>query len=449
MFALAFQITKAQDYKKLQTLTVLNKYEDAKTEIDKIAADPKSATKAETFMWKAKIYSAFANANDEKMKVKYADAFTVADAAFTKYLEMDPTFKILKDNSSSDAATNIYSLTYKEGVRTFNAKRWDSASYFFNYAVKYSDFLFQNKLLKSEAPFDTTSILYAGYSAQNAQKPDEAVKYYTRLMDSKVADANYIELYKYVLLQHIKKNDKTTFEKYLAVSKLAYPKENWEDYEIEFVNKNFSLKDKVALYDKEDAAGTLSSAKYLQYADVFVNIPKDDKAKMDSLTLDQYQRKALDAFKKAAAKDTTDGIAYFNVGIIYYNIYGVYDDRAIENRKVLQDLNANHVVERDPKKKPAAEAKFKEQTDVIKKLNLDLDKPMAEAVDGCILYIEKSYNILKDKKDPNSVEKSCLRKSVDFLANMYAIKRDKARGKDPKAYDVYDAKYNFYDKLHK
>ncbi|MBC7650750.1 MAG: hypothetical protein H7101_03275, partial [Deinococcales bacterium] len=360
-----------------------------------------------------------------------------------------PTFKMVKDNNATDGPVNIFSSTFKDGVRTFNTKVWDSASYYFKFAVTYSDYLFQNKWLKSEAPFDTTSILYAGYSAQNALKVDDAIKYYARLMDNKVADANYIELYKYVLLQYIKKNDKATFEKYLAVSKVAYPKENWEDYEIEFVNKNFSLKDKVALYDKEDAAGTLSGAKYLQYADVFVNIPKDDKAKMDSLTLDQYQHKALNAFKKAAAKDTTDGIAYFNVGIIYYNIYGVYDDRAIENRKALQELNTNHSVEKDPKKKPAAEAKFKEQTDAVKKLNQDLDKPMTESVDGCIVYIEKSYNILKDKKDLNSVEKSCLRKSVDFLANMYAIKRDKARGKDPKAYDVYDAKYNFYDKLHK
>ena len=107
------------------------------------------------------------------------------------------------------------------------------------------------------------------------------------------------------------------------------------------------------------------------------------------------------------------------------------------------------MVEKDLKKKPAAEAKFKEQTDAIKKLSTDLEKPMSEAVDGCILYIEKSYNILKDKKDLNSVEKGCLRKSVDFLANMYAIKRDRAAGKDPKAYDIYDAKYKLYDGLHK
>lgn len=447
MLALALQIANAQDFKKVQTVILLNQLDNAKTELDKVMADPKAQALPEGYMWKAKIYAGFLN--DEKLKVKYPNSFTIADEAFTKYFQLDPSLKILKDKNTSDAATSIYSAAYKDGVRTFNAKAWDSASYYFNYSVKYSDILFQNKLLKSEAPFDTTSILYAGYSAQNAQKVDDAVKYYSRLIDAKVNDASYIELYKYVVLQYIKKNDKPTFEKYLNISKKIFPKENWEDYEMEFVNKNFSLNDKIAQYNKEDAAGTLTGSKYMQYADVFVNISKEDKAKLDSATLDRYQRKGLEAFKKAAEKDATDGIAHFNAGIIYYNLYGVYEDRVIENRKVLKEVVANHVVEKDLKKKPAAEAKFKEQTDAIKKLSTDLEKPMSEAVDGCILYIEKSYNILKDKKDLNSVEKGCLRKSVDFLANMYAIKRDRAAGKDPKAYDIYDAKYKLYDGLHK
>lgn len=449
MLAFVAVVTKAQDYKKVQTNVLLNKYEDAKTEIDKLMADPKALAKAETYLWKAKVYSTFASTTDEKMKAKYATAFTAADEAFTKYAEMDPTLKILKDNNLSDAASNIYSSSYKDGVRTFNAKAWDSASYYFNYAVKYSDFLFKNKLLKSEAPFDTTSILYAGYSAQNSLKADDAVKYYTRLMNAKVTDQNYIDLYKYVLLQNIKSKDKDTFDKNLALSKAAYSKETWEDYEMEYINKNVTLADKLAMYNKEVTAGTLTNSKYVQFADVFANIPKEEKAKMDSLTLDMYNHKALEAFKKAADLDATDGVSNFNTGIIYYTSYGVYEDRVIENRKYLKDVIAAHVIEKDLKKKMAAEAKFKLETDAIKKLSTDLDKPMAEAVDGGIAYMEKSYNILKNKKDLNSVEKTCLRKSVDLLANMYAIKRDKSAGKDPKAYDIYDAKYKLYDSLHK
>ena len=45
-------------------------------------------------------------------------------------------------------------------------------------------------------------------------------------------------------------------------------------------------------------------------------------------------------------------------------------------------------------------------------------------------------------------EKRVARQSVDILATLYDYKRNKARGKDQKAYDEYDAKFNIYDKLH-
>ena len=447
MLVLAFQMVKAQDFKKVQNSVILNQLETAKTELDKVMAEPKSQTSAEGFLWKSKIYGAFLS--DAKLAPKYPTAFVIADEAFAKYLELDPSLKVLKDKGLSDAATNIYSSAYKDGVRTFNSKAWDSASFYFKYAVKYSDLLFQNKLLKSDAPFDTTSILYAGYSSQNAQKVDDAIKYYNRLIDAKVKESSYLELYKYVLLQYIKKNQKAEFDKYVMLAKAVYPKEAWEDYEAEFVNKNFKLKDKEAKYDADDAANTMNADQYIQYGNVFVTLSKEDKDNLDSLAIAKYTLKGLGAFKKAATKDTLNSIANFNTGITYYNIYGVYEDRVIENRKVLKDAVAAHVVEKDPKKKPASEAKFKEQTDAIKKLNTDLEKPMTEAMDGCILYFEKTYAILKDKKDVNNVEKSCLKNSIDKLANMYAVKRDKAAGKDPKAYDVYDAKYKLYDGLHK
>lgn len=456
LLALSFQITRAQDYKKVENTTLLGRFEDAKTELDKVMADPKAQEKPDGYLWKAKIYGAF-NA-DAKLQAKYPDAYKIADEAFTKYLELDPALKFLKEKNHLDAATNLYSSAYKDGVRTFNTKVWDSAANYFKYAVKYSDILFSNKLLKSEAPFDTTSILYAGYASQNAQKVDDAVKYYSRLIDANITEANFIELYKYVLLQHIKKNNKPDFDKYLPLARKAYPKEAWDDYEAEFVNKNYSLAQKVAAYEKEVAAGTMTGAKYLQYADVFANVTKEEKENMDSLTQVSYQFKALEAYKKACELDPKDGISHFNAGIIYYNLYGVYEDRMLENRRALKDAVAAHVVEKDPKKKVAAEAKYKEQIDALKKLNTDIDKPMTEMADGCINYIEKSYTILKDVPnldngkdltDKEKVERNCLRKSVDFLANMYAIKRDKAAGKDPKAYDMYDAKYKLYDGLHK
>jgi hypothetical protein len=86
--------------------------------------------------------------------------------------------------------------------------------------------------------------------------------------------------------------------------------------------------------------------------------------------------------------------------------------------------------------------------DSVKKLNALLDAPIKEKVDAAIEWIEKAFSNIKDKPKLERTEKSVAARSVDFLATLYAFKRDKLKGKDQKASDEFDAKYNYYDKLH-
>ena len=58
MVAISSVMVHAQDVKKVQTTYLLKKTEDAKTEVDKVMADPKQNTKAEAFYWKSKVYAA-------------------------------------------------------------------------------------------------------------------------------------------------------------------------------------------------------------------------------------------------------------------------------------------------------------------------------------------------------------------------------------------------------
>ena len=141
--------------------------------------------------------------------------------------------------------------------------------------------------------------------------------------------------------------------------------------------------------------------------------------------------------------------AAFNIGIGYYNQFSALDEKVGENIKALQALNANRPpAPKDPKKKAAFDAQTKAQQDSVKKLNKVLEAPIKEKLDGAIEWIEKAYGVIKDKQKLERAEKNVASRSVDFLATLYAYKRDKARGKDQKAYDEFDAKFNQYDKLH-
>src|SRR6516164_3399687 len=137
-------VLQAQDFTKIKNLVLLPHQEEAaKTEIDKMMNDPKAQAKPELWLYRAKIYAGLYA--DDKLRVKYPGSEAVADDAFQKYYKMDPTFKLLKEYGFQTVAGELYSTSFNQGVGSYNGKNWDSAAYYFKYAVKYSDIIFPNK----------------------------------------------------------------------------------------------------------------------------------------------------------------------------------------------------------------------------------------------------------------------------------------------------------------
>ena len=444
MMAVTVQVSTAQDFKKVQTNILLTKFEDAKTEIDKVMADPKAAASIEAWYLKAKIYASLSK--DAAMRTKYPNIMTDADAAFKKYIELDPAMAMVKAKGA-EGFFDMYSAAYQSGIKVFNEKKWDDAALQFETALYFINTIIKNKWTNANIAYDTTSVLYAAYSYQNAQKMDDAARHYGVLADNKLTGKDYADVYKFLANHYLTNKNETLFQKYVALGKELYPAEPWDEFEIEYMDKNNTLSQKTAIYDKEDAAGTLNEMKYLQFGDLFVNVKNKEKT-LDSSQIRMYNLKAIDAFKKAYAKNNQNAIAAFNAGVIYYNVYYEYDDKFSANIKSMQNLNTNRAVEKDPKKKAAADAKFKEQMEPIRKANADIEKPMMENLDNSVEWLEKSYVILKNKATRNNTEKSVINKAVDFLANLYSYKRDRVRGKDMKAFDTFEAKYKEYDALH-
>ncbi len=438
------QMVWAQDLKKVQTAYLLNRFEDAKVELDKVMADPKQKDKLEAFYWKTKITAIYFK--DAKLRDKSPSTLKDADDAFQKYMQADPAFAQVKEKGA-EAFFDMYATGYELGIKQFNDKKWDDATTYFKITVEYGDIIFKNKWSNKPVVLDTIPILYLAYAYQNANKPEEASKYYGRLADAKVNGDNYIDIYRFLASHYTTTKNLPQFNKYVNLGRELYPKFPWDELEIEYMDENLTLAEKTALYDKENAAGTLSEIKYLQFGDIFVNAPHKEK-NMDSTTKKMYDLKAAEAYQKAFAKNGENGVAAYNVGVIYYNIYGEYDDLYAANIRTMQGLNADRPVEKDPKKKAASDAAYKAKTDPIKKANTELEKPLMENLNLSLEWLEKAYIILKAKPTRTSTEKNVINKSVDFLANLYGYKRDKVRGKDDKAYDAFEAKYKEYDGLH-
>jgi hypothetical protein len=443
-------ILNAQDMKKVSSSYLLNKFEDAKTEIDKVSSDPKAQAKPEFWFWKASIYGAIYD--DKALNVRYPYAGETAFAAFKKYAELEPTFKTMNESPipGKAAVDFLYRGTLTQGIGFFDKKQWDSSFRYFSKAAEIGDLITKYNWRGNKQAIDTTTVLFAGYAAQNSKKADDAAKYYTRIANLKItyntAAGEMKDIYEYLVFYYLERKNTADFNKYLALAKELYPKsiDSWADYETEYIEKNYSLAEKTAAYDKGDADGSLTANQYLAYGNMFYNLKEEEKTGLDSTKLISYRNKAEDAFMKGYNKDKTNGLAAYNAALISYNEWVMLDDKFEENIKKVADLNRRKTTEKDIKKKAA----FDPQISSVKADNARIEKVQHGFADKAIQWMENAYQSLSPKKELDRSEKPVINKSVDYLANLYLWKRDKSKGNNAE-YDKYDALYKKYDALHK
>jgi len=148
---------------------------DAKTAIDKAAANTKTATMPQTYALKAAIYASLAL--HEADAAAAATETATAQEAIAKAKEADTKneFKGLVDHATGELAQ----IQLDKGVKAYQAKNYDEA---------YNSFIAMQKLL----PNDTTAMLYAGVSAANAKNYAGAVENYKKLVASDYKDKEKI-----------------------------------------------------------------------------------------------------------------------------------------------------------------------------------------------------------------------------------------------------------------
>ncbi|HEX6914140.1 MAG TPA: hypothetical protein VF145_02795 [Chitinophagaceae bacterium] len=450
---LAVMAGSAQKFTKVETPYIIGKTEDAKAEIDKIAADAKYQSNPEVWLWHATVYGALSD--NEQTASKYPDAAETALASFRKYSQLDPSFGVM--NGSPIPGKAIIDVLYRGNLRNglsfFDKKQWDSAYKYFSRSAEIGDLITKYDWRGNKQAIDTVTVLFTGYAAQNAKKMADAASYYSRIADNKItfvpAAGDIRDVYEYLVYHYLDTKNSDMFNKYLALAKELYPKEasRWADYESEYMEKNMSLADKLAAYDKADAAGTLTSNQYLSFGNMFYNLKEEDKEKMDSLQLITYRKKAEEAFTKSYNKDNTNGIGAFNVGLVNYNDWVELDDQFASNVRKMGDLNRSKAAEKDPKKKAANDARIRKEVDALKAINAGIEKTQHAFADKSLQWLETSYNTLSKKSTLDRSEKNVIGKSVDYLANLALWKRDKAKG-NAAEYDKWDALYKKYDALH-
>jgi tetratricopeptide (TPR) repeat protein len=413
------QVLHAQDFTKVRNLVLLpNQLEGAKTEIDKLMTDPKAQAKAEGWLWKAKVYAGLYA--DDKLRAKYPGSEAVADDAFQKYEKMDPTYKLLKENGLQTLAGEMYGTSFNQGVSSYNAKNWDSSAYYFKFAVKYSDIIFQNKWGRDTTmTIDSTSVLYTGIAFEKSNKKDEAAVYYGRIADAKIAKLGgneMTDIYKWLADYYDQKKDYAKSVHYLELGRAVFPKDlYWPDMELELARKTGNKDTLFAKYEEVIKEVPDNHLFYYNYGLELYQYATDTSSGSRPANSADLVKKAQDLLGKSLQIKPDYPQAALVLGQISYNA-------GVDLQQQVKTIKGT---------KPE---------DVKKRA--DLRVAAGKQFDQAIPNLEKVDQDLGSKAKLKMEEKTTLKDAYDLLITIYEQKNTKDK------VDAYTTKFNNVDKDH-
>ncbi|MEP7238723.1 MAG: hypothetical protein ABI685_12680 [Ferruginibacter sp.] len=398
---MAAQYAGAQDLKNIKINVTLNKFDQAKTEIDSYLADQKNAAKPEGWYYKAYIYNSLGRVATKPVaesKTLYQSSFD----ALKKYAELDPKAPLTAEENNS-TMFNIYYGYYDLGVKTYNEKNYTESFDLFKKALDVHDYIYGKPLTGPNnlklAAHDTDLIWNLAVLANELKKADETSFYYKKIADADLGDEKYAAAYDALVLKYKREKNAELFAKYNAAAKKHYPIDipYWEAQEIEFAVKDLENE---ALLDKyEELTKTLPN-NYIVFYNYGIEVDKFINSKESTgKDIAAYKNKLLELFKKAnSIKSTVEG--NLQLANIYYS--KTYD---------LQEQ--------------AAKIKGTKPAEV--KLKSDLQASIKSTMNEAIPFAEEAVKLLAALKEYKFADKANYKLALEILSNAYKMNGNAAK----------------------
>jgi hypothetical protein len=405
----------AQSVSKANDDLKANKIAEAKDEIDKALLVDKNQKNAEAWYAKVKIYNAIAA--DPQLSAQYPDALGQSLDALKKYTQYDDKKMVLLITDGYKPINEIYQGLFKEGATNYQAQKYNDAFYDFSNAISAINFMYKEGWIKQS--IDSTSLLYAGISAEKSGKRDSAVIYYKIIADSgitKIGGNDMGEIYKWLTDYYTQKGDKANASKYLNLGKSLYPHDIfYTELELEQLRKNGPKDSLFAYYEKINAELPDSSIYFFNYGLELYQYAMDSSSGKRVANADDLIKRAQEKLQTSIKLNPNYPQAYLVLGQIAYN-------QGVEYQTLGKPKGNTN----------AAELKQRQ----------DYRALSAKKFDEAIPYLEKIDQLLGGAGKLKKAEKITLRDSYDMLVTIYESKKDKAK------IDSWTEKYNDVDKVH-
>ncbi|HEV7620246.1 MAG TPA: hypothetical protein VGO09_00860 [Flavisolibacter sp.] len=367
------------------------KYTDAKDKIDKILADPKNQGTANAWYYKGKIYAELSR--EDSLGTLNYDASREAFEAFKKYQELDPknTLMILDQNVG---LFQVYDIYYNRGIKNYNLKDYNKSYDNLKNAMDLEEYIAKKGYSYNGFSFpvlDTQLINLTASSAYLAKKEDQAIPYWERLADAKIAGKDYKEVYGLLGQYYLGKNNREKGQKYIDLGRQMYPDEGyWVG--LEFGNPATD-KERIARYQEMLQKYPDNYALNMDYSiELFNSIYSVDKKPADYAAI---QDKLQASLAKTISIKSTPLANFVMSQHIYNEIYDLED--------ALRLIKGNT---------PAEAAKRRD-------VNAKRDKKYDELYP----YAQKAYDLYSAEPTLKSADKVNLRKTTNVLIDYYGKKK--------------------------
>jgi hypothetical protein len=402
----------AQSIEDIEEQVKKGEWDKAKASVDAFLAKEKNAIKSDGWWYKGLIYNEIAKS--DKFKGLAPDARMDAFNAFKKYYELDAK-SVRATLEQHVRMFDIYNGYFEQGVVNFGIadslfRKKDEAGSVEKFAESYKNF--KNALTVEEyiaskgyeyngfrfPTFDTTLIQNIALSAYRAKKDDEAVVYYKKIADQKIAGKDNLDIYQLLIEYYGKKGDKANKDKYLQLSRELYPDEDrWYLIELDEVDE----KDKKAVFAKYEELLPKYPDKYVlsyNYAVELFNYAYTADPKPADYR--DIQGKIEGVLKQTIAANKDYAEAKVLMARHFYNVlYDIQDEQLAVKGKTPADQ----------KKKD------------------DLKAKMIAAADQMIVYSQAAYDLYNAKAALKAGEKGNFKIMTSYLATAYDVKGDKAK----------------------
>jgi hypothetical protein len=402
IFSVAATTMFAQDLDEINDMIGKNQLDKAKAGIDKYLA--KKATDANGWYFKGVIYNEIAKS--EQFKSLAPDGRMEAFNAFKKTLELEPK-NVRMTLEQNVRLFDIYNGYFDAGASAFNAKQYNDAYTNFKNALTVEEYISSKQMTYNNFSFpvfDTSLIQNIALSAYQAKNEDEAVVWYQRLAEKKIAGKDFLDIYQFLAEYYNKKKDAANRQKYLSLGQELFPD---NDYWCLVPLNDVDDKDKPKLFVKyEEILATDCGKRYslnFNYAVELFNYlytgdgkPADYAAK---------QAKLESVLKKTLEVNNTPDANMLMSRHLYNMIYDLQDaQRAIKGTKP-----------EDTKKKA------------------DLKAQMIGKVDLLLPYAHKAFDIYSTKTTTlKAIERGNYKVITDILVSSYELKGQKDKAEEYK-----------------